>query len=413
MQDIKNNDFRDKIQHLKQAVNQMLSELYEDASQGETKLPTPLWSECLGVFAYIINLSEDDFLNIRFHTPLITGESHLLYWHPYPAIEPEKFAENIGYKFYTEDLPQNYWAGEPPTPKIPRLLGVNYRGKIINYNICRYQSCISNLYSMGVLLFLEQQERSLVLEIGGGYGGIAHALGNVLRKSTYIILDLPEMLLFSGGYLIVNNPASRIYMYTKDTFTHQFLSKDIYSYDYVLLPNYVLKDLYNIANIDLMINMQSFQEMSKEQINEYLQFVSSRLSGYIYSDNMDVHPYNNTLFPATVTKLLSGYFNLFPTLDFYEDKIDIKSQNYCSYKRFVGTSKNKKIIKFPNGSMRWSYSGREYLLLNHNGEVSFKVIENRKSENEINVNNLSRVKPYLRKIPYLKSVINFLRKIIR
>ena len=215
MKDAEDSNFRDKIKNLKQAVNQMLYELHEDVSQGETKLPASIWSECMGVFAYIMNLSEDDFLNIRLHTSLITGEFVLAYWHSYPAIEPEKFAENIGYKFYTEDLPQNYWVGEPPTPKIPRPIGVNYRGRIINYNICRYQSCISNLYSMGVLSFLEQQERSLVLEIGGGYGGIAHALGNVLRKSTYIIMDLPEMLLFSGGYLIVNNPASRIYIYKR------------------------------------------------------------------------------------------------------------------------------------------------------------------------------------------------------
>jgi hypothetical protein len=228
-------------------------------------------------------------------------------------------------------------------------LGAFYQGKIINQDINRYQSCISNLYSTGVL---DKLEGELVMEIGGGYGGLAHQIGGI-TKCTYIIMDLPEMLLFSGGFLIVNNPGKKIYVYDKEIFTAEFIATGIYEWDYVLLPNYILKELYALKKIGLLINMQSFQEMTGIQVNEYLKFAKLKLDGVLYSDNMDRHPFNKEL--ISVTELLSEYFNLLPSPSFY----DFGKDDPWFYKIYISSTNGvlpKLRIKFIHWMTKYTLS---------------------------------------------------------
>jgi len=336
-------NYDEKIEHLKRSISQMLQERSERFRQADSQLPGVIWTEVLGVFKYLMNLSAEDYLNIRFHTTLITGESVLGFWHPWPPINPEEYATAIGYKFYTENVPEAYWCSEPLTPHIPRPIGINYRGKIINADMLRYQACVTNLYSMGIIKELLGRSRNLILEVGPGYGGCAHNLGNMLPNSTCILMDLPETLLFAGGYLIVNNPNKNIYIYQKSTFTPEFLAGDIYNYDFVLLPNYVLADLYAVPEINLMINMESYQEMSKEQIREYVEFGYAKLSGYMYSHNIDVHPLNNQLPPETVGKILASRFDLFPPYEWYTPHQEATAFPWF-YRQYLGIAHGKGLI---------------------------------------------------------------------
>jgi hypothetical protein len=370
-------NYADKIKNLKHNVLQMLQERSNNFQQTDSQFPGSIWTEGLSLFDYVINLSEENFLNIRFHAGYISGSNVLQYWHQYPPVDPERYTDIVGYKFYTEDVPESYWIGEPPTPKLPRPLGMNYRGRIINQDICRYQSCISNLYSMGILELLSKgDKKNLILEIGAGYGGLAHQLGNILAQNcTCIILDLPEMLLFSGGYLIVNNPEKNIYIYEKSTFTTKFLTRELYKYDYVLLPNYVLKDLYALPEINLMINMQSFQEMTREQIDEYTEFGYTKLSGYLYSDNIDRHPFNNDLAPDTVTALLAKRFRLFPPPEFYRKIIGHSNPWLYTwlYKCYVGIGKDKDLLIPQGATIKLMNKFVKYSFINKGGRIKFKA----------------------------------------
>lgn len=357
-------NYSEQIENLKCNVKQMLIERNKNFQQTDNQFPSPLWIEGLSVLDYVINLSAENFLNIRYHTGLFTGESTFKYWHQFPPLDPEKYAEDSNYTFYIKDIPEAYWIGEPPIPRIPKPIGVNYNGKIINNAIMRYQSCISNLYLMGILTqFLQRNNNNIIVEIGGGHGGLAHVLGAILgQKSTYIILDLPEMLLFSGGYLIVNNPQANIYVYGKNSFTPEFLKSQIYDYDFVLLPNYVLEELYVLPEIDLMVNLSSFQEMTREQLNQYIEFAYSKLSGYFYSDNFDRHPFNDKLAPDTVTTMLADRFYLFPPPGLYEKQV---RYNPWLSKFYFGISKDKN-NRFPEkASMKFS-SGKNKFVFNNN-----------------------------------------------
>jgi hypothetical protein len=338
-------DYKEKITDLKRNVREMLEARAGRADGTAHGNPASTWTQSIRALDYLMNLSEEDFLNIRVHTGPINGEPVFSFWHKDQPFDPPKFAEAVGYKFQTEGIPEAYWLSEPPAPGIPGPMGVTWKGKVVNHDIARYQSCVTNLYEMGVLRELSANKtKNLVLEVGGGYGGLAHHLGRILAaNSTYVIMDLPEMLLFAGAYLIVNNPDKDIYVYEESTFGHGFLSGGVYDYDYVLLPNYVLKDLYSLPEINLMVNMLSFQEMTREQVGEYLEFGRKKLSGCLYSSNYDIPP-KGALHPDTVSTLLSEYFDLFPPPGFYE-KYMTDIRDWTSYLLLLAGRSARRLLR--------------------------------------------------------------------
>lgn len=340
-------NFNQKIGHLKSCVNQMLAEHQDYAS-----LEEPIWPDVLNVFDYVLNLAEDNFKKIRLHTGLITGEFVFGYWHQYPPLDPEQFAFDSGYKQLVADIPSNLWIGEPENPTIGFPLGVDYCGHVINRNIVRYQSCLTNLYHLKILESLENSpDKQLVMEIGGGYGGLAYHFGNILSNQiTYILIDLAPLLLFSGAYLIGHHPEKKIYIYEKESFTPEFIQHTILSYDYVLLPHYALEKLAPMASLALMINMMSWQEMSADTVEAYLRFGSEKLRGYVYSNNIDRHPFNDDQ-AVNVTQLLSIYCDLFPPPNLYRDPF-WNSDHPWYYKFYAGTPKGKDIHFAPDASIR-------------------------------------------------------------
>ncbi len=308
--------FERAIGRLKRAFSAMLSEraaLHRNGSR-----PGPLWQEALQAFEYVPNLSADDFRNIRFHTGLMTGESIFAYWAPHPRIDPERFADDTGYRVLTERLPRRLHIGEPPTPRIPRPIGVRYRGRVINHNTVRYQKCIANLHSTGILGALNRRARkSVVLEIGPGYGGLSHHLHARLSRAVHVLVDLPEMLLFSFSYLAANNRDKRIYLYERRSLPGLLAhgGRRLLDYDFVLLPNYLTDALERLPDLDLVVNTQSFQEMTTAQVRGYLAAIERKLAGFLYSDNYDRHPYNRA--PLDLSRLLASRFHLYPAPEFY------------------------------------------------------------------------------------------------
>jgi putative sugar O-methyltransferase len=106
-----------------------------------------------------------------------------------------------------------------------------------------------------------------VVEIGAGFGRTAQALiklvGNI---KNYTIIDIPEVLSLSFLYL------------------KNILSEDEFAkLDFVnalSLP----KDCYEFHQVDLVINIDSFQEMPRETINYYLRQIVNN-SIFFYSKN--------------------------------------------------------------------------------------------------------------------------------
>jgi len=339
-------DFETTVGYLNRAVRKMLEEQSAIQVIRPSADPSEFWQGAK-LYRYLLDLSPEYLRNIRFHTSAISGEipAFGIVEHLETEELSEQEAHAIGYAQAIEGVPEEFWIGEPEEARFHGPLGRSYRGRVVNPGtIIRYQNCVSNLFHVGAFQLLRSaEERQLVVEIGGGHGGLAHSLGSILgEKCVYCIIDLPELLFISGTFLALTNPGKSIYVYDSESFTPEFLREGIKQYDFVLIPNFALSKLKDIGDIALFINMQSFSEMTVPQVSEYLEFGASHLSGYLYSDNSEKHEANNEM--ESVSALLSNHYELFPSPAFYDD--------LYRYKVWGETGSYRKYFGIPRGSGR-------------------------------------------------------------
>lgn len=159
---------------------------------------------------------------------------------------------------------------EPPLVGNPPICTIGYycsdkQGAIlcqdirITTNSFRYHYFATKIYEL-----LKKVDNPVIIEIGGGYGGLAYYLMKKIKNLTYIGFDLPEHILLSSFYLTRTHPDKKFLLYNKyDT------SQDLEEYDAILLPNFELPKLKNDFS-DLFLNLRSLSEMNHEQIRTYL-----------------------------------------------------------------------------------------------------------------------------------------------
>ena len=121
-----------------------------------------------------------------------------------------------------------------------------------------------------------------ILEVGGGYGRLAEAAFNIFGKGIrYVLVDsVPVSLYYSKKYLDSVCPGIRVgSYYDGDNF-------DMTEFDCYIIPAWYF-DKLNKEKYDVCINIESFQEMSQQHIDHYLQLFD-RVSvdrAVIYLDN--------------------------------------------------------------------------------------------------------------------------------
>ena len=100
----------------------------------------------------------------------------------------------------------------------------------------------------------------VILEIGGGYGGMAAKLIEAWPDATIYLLDLPEVLAVQAYYLHARFPEARLSLLDD--------ARDSPDADFVLLPGW-RTDLLADQSVDLAINVRSMMEMSRPVIETY------------------------------------------------------------------------------------------------------------------------------------------------
>jgi putative sugar O-methyltransferase len=294
---------------------------------------------------------------MEFHASFLGGLQPFFYWNPNPVLSSGQRPEVVTYSYYTEDIDSRFHISAPAIGDSPRQNGVVYAGKIINGDTIRYQSAISNLVTMGIFDILEKKNRPVICEVGPGCGGLAFHFSKVFKKPICLLIDIPETLFIAGAYLIVNDPEASVYIY--DGFTP--ISKELFAsnsaYDYMLIPDFALPELNGI-DIDLFINMLSFQEMPEDVIDGYVYFAYNNCSGFLYSDNWNRHPCNEQIV-TSVESILGKYFDIFPAASVYNDPLfgdAYTRRGYQELRVFIGRSK-KLTEKIPlNGYIKVVYA---------------------------------------------------------
>lgn len=173
---------------------------------------------------------------------------------------------------------------------------------VVNDDTNSYQERLRELTLSGVLPNLA--EESVILEIGGGYGGLASAIKRIKPACCYAIIDLPESLKFSFSFLSLLG--YRCVFATSELPLEDALSE----YDFVLIPTDNMQ-LVPSQRVDLAINTLSFTEMPKSIVEEYGKSLVEWLkpTGMLYEQNNEYPEHCGEQFIQSTCDVFPKYFD--------------------------------------------------------------------------------------------------------
>jgi putative sugar O-methyltransferase len=188
-------------------------------------------------------------------------------------------------------------------------IGVTSLGNPISINAASGEAInLDHFFSIEEYAFLEAHlDFSVirhVVEIGAGFGRTAQAAIKLIETiDTYTIIDIPEVLSLSAAYL-------------KKVLTREEYQK-LYFVDAL-----ALSEAHDAYSVDLVINIDSFQEMPKETVDYYFQKIIAG-SKFFYSKNAvgKYRPESVGLYDVNEASLLDVF-----SLGLSTDVIDIFSE---------------------------------------------------------------------------------------
>ena len=147
-------------------------------------------------------------------------------------------------------------------------------------------------------------ERSpVVLEIGGGFGGLAFHLKRQVPRARYLIIDLPESLVFSAIYLSTFFPDQQNVIATSP---HSII-RDLDRPGFTFIPNHFSHGFREAGiRVDLAVNTLSMSEMLAGQVRAYCALIRDSLApgGSFFEQNQD----NRHLGLLNTEDVVAGFF---------------------------------------------------------------------------------------------------------
>jgi hypothetical protein len=280
-------DARHAVQLIKQAC----------ASSDVTE-PSDYWAEELDQIDYLADASPLIIRKLRHHAFHITGIR------PYDYRE-KGHGRRQNFEARLQALRSLDDAGLL-VPESPALGGFGYEidGRLFNVDTLKFYEVLIGMHCGGVLAALREIDRPLVCEIGAGWGGFAYQFKTLFPRATYVIVDFPELFLFSATYLKSVFPDATLRFVGAEADPMLDGRPDA---DFVFVPN-TLAHLVSSLPLDLTVNMVSFQEMTEAQVRAYVRIAADAQSPLLYSLNRERSPYNTEL--ASVSRVLSEHYGL-------------------------------------------------------------------------------------------------------
>lgn len=236
--------------------------------------PGPIWDDLARRFERWftfdgIEAVEDHVLNAFFSSPLPNNPKLLRYacWMLYIDVKRRDQLQLLDLISATAD-PNG-------------ALAFEFEGRLVSWDL---------LISLDTLYTIAETDKRIftdaviVGELGAGWGRIGHVLRLANPKATYVVFDLPEVLMVSQTHLPKRLPASKVLTYDESRLIN--LDRDeLLKHDIVFLG---AQDLPRIADgdLDFVINVASFQEMSRDQVSAYFDIIDRKTSGHLYTQQL-------------------------------------------------------------------------------------------------------------------------------
>ena len=260
---------------------------------GASADPSAYWAEELETLDFLLDASPLVIEKLRHHSYPITGIRPYDYRSGKDGMAP-RFAAKL-------DALAELGGGPLRVPEPPLLGGFGHEldGGLWNIDTLKFHEVLVAL-ELGAVLgaFREGGERRVVWEIGAGWGGFAYQFKTLFPDTTYVIVDLPELFLFSATYLSAAFPDARVHLWGEG-------DVDWATADFVLVPHTALDELAP-PRLDLTLNMVSFQEMTAAQVEGYARRAHELGSTFLYSLNRERSRYNDQL--ESVSAILERRF---------------------------------------------------------------------------------------------------------
>ncbi len=318
---------------VRESVFKMLDEASDHAD-----LPSNYWKEELDGFDYMLDASPLVIRKLRQHCYHLTGLRHYDY-RDHHAHKSKPFAMKL-------DLLREQDEDDLLVPESPLLGGFGHHidGMLINLDTLKFYESMIALNKSGLLAPFRNNsdEKRIVLEIGAGWGGFAYQFKKLCPNTCYIIIDFPQTLLFSIVYLKTLFPKGKLLLYGDKP--KEKLLEDYASFDFVFLPHFFWKET-RLKEIELAINMVSFQEMTDDQVDGYVRHLVEQDCQNVYSHNRDRSSHNTQL--STVSSILGKYYDVIEHQVLDMQYISFKASGHAKeqkksvydYRHLIGTLK--------------------------------------------------------------------------
>lgn len=313
------------------AVRDQVLAMTERESQRPPGIQTPsaYWAEELENFEYLLDASPLAIEKLRHHTHHVTGLRVYEYRSNKDRIR-RHFTNKLG-ALRAKDA-NGLFISESP-----RLGGFGFEidDALVNLDTLKFYEVLIALDHAAVLdEFRRPTERKIVWEIGAGWGGFAYQFKTLCPNTTYVIVDLPELFLFSATYLQSVFPQARVRWYGEGDTARTFENWE--EADFILIPNTAVREAMPPPRLDLTINMVSFQEMTAAQVDEYARVAHESGCPFLYSLNRERSGYNIEI--ESVSEILDRYYRLMriELLHVSYQKMLEDEPSPTDYRHFVG-----------------------------------------------------------------------------
>lgn len=128
--------------------------------------------------------------------------------------------------------------------------------------------------------FRHADSRRLVWEIGGGWGGFAHAFKKLCPGVTYLITSLPDLFLVSAVYLMTVHPGCRCRFF--DPVSPADVWNDWEQADFIFVPEHAVPAL-RPPRVDLAVDIAALLNMSSDRVAAHVQRAFDAGARYFYS----------------------------------------------------------------------------------------------------------------------------------
>jgi len=165
-------------------------------------------------------------------------------------------------------------------PKAGNPSGIIYKKKLIPIEALRHAYRAEEIKNI-----ISDLDEKIIVEIGGGYGGLCFQLASKLKNFKgvkFSLFDIPEVVAIASSFLMTSLPDKNIRLYGEGK-----ISSDTEGFDIAIFPHFAIDNLNN-NSVDIFYNSCSFSEMDELASSHYLSVIERCCRKYFMHDNHDV-----------------------------------------------------------------------------------------------------------------------------